>query len=770
MKLPAFDLKAMRCKLRGRLRSFEAARFRYVVACAAIAYLPFFIVMGFDCAARGIAAPLFCMHAALCCVQVLALTPLSPCWTAAFVAAFSFAYWFASDSIFAVLFFAVCILLMAVSRWIRPYPLLGKGVFRYLLIGTAVTAFVCLITLFILLLRSIGPLVGTFAVNRAFFVLLFAYLLSVFISAWGFSVLGASSDPRVFSRVLAAEGLLDPAPFSSTDTAETLFINALMRPACFISRIREHVEPSVGSFRVHSEIEYEIPENLRSLNDLYLPVVFQGKCELSRDLRVSGPASTALRRIDDDGMVELFCDAIAGAGANRGWPSIAQAHLHRFAREAFKYIDGETDADFSRRWLVLSEEMNLTDSTQKECLASLFMSLRYVKPICYEVHSGDTPAWNRGYVTIEVDRMSPLVPVRSVPSSAIERSYLKAKRLFTKKRLHFYYGLGGADCARSYHLSMAGPPKTYLSSLSIARTGGETEFYMCEDIRISSRYSQKLTRVYIKRGRGFSHAALDIGFEMRLQRPVATSAVTAIAVLLTIAYLFVSFVGGESCKVDVFKPLSVLSIGTIFSAWQAMDEYRAEEWLWLCIAVVAAASFVSIIMSMLTSLKLLDNDFPVVIIWGVCLVASFASAVATSVALFSKIKLHGAVMDRVPKMRRAHPHDLSSSRDIEFSDLINKQQEMLSSVDENDDTFHYSGRALRAEEAASKGLDMDYSSGLNRDAMYAQDIMQYRCLMSDRWSDGWLMTNWMSSINPYRLPSKLYCKAALDLIKQQSSE
>lgn len=231
-----------------------------------------------------------------------------------------------------------------------------------------------------------------------------------------------------------------------------------------------------------------------------------------------------------------------------------------------------------------------------------------------------------------------------------------------------------------------------------------------------------------------------------------------------------SFVGGEACNVDVFKPLSVLSIGTIFSAWQAMDEYRAEEWLWLCIAVVAAASFVSIIMSMLTSLKLLDNDFPVVIIWGVCLVASFASAVATSVALFSKIKLHGAVMDRVPKMRRAHPHDLSSSRDIEFSDLINKQQEMLSSVDENDDTFHYSGWALRAEEVASKGLDMDYSSGLNRDAMYAQDIMQYRCLMSDRWSDGWLMTNWMSSINPYRLPSKLYCKAALDLIKQQSSE
>ncbi len=246
MKLPAFDLKAIRCKLRGRLRSLEAARFRYVVACAAIAYLPFFIVMGFDCAARGIAAPLFCMHAALCCVQVLALTPLSPCWTAAFVAAFSFAYWFASDSIFAVLFFAVCILLMAVSRWIRPYPLLGKGVFRYLLIGTAVTAFVCLITLFILLLRSIGPLVGTFAVNRAFFVLLFAYLLSVFISAWGFSVLGASSDPRVFSRVLAAEGLLDPAPFSSTDTAETLFINALMRPACFISRIRERVEPRLG--------------------------------------------------------------------------------------------------------------------------------------------------------------------------------------------------------------------------------------------------------------------------------------------------------------------------------------------------------------------------------------------------------------------------------------------------------------------------------------------------------------------------------------------
>lgn len=765
MKLPAFDLKAIRCKLRGRLRSLEAARFRYVVACAAIAYLPFFIVMGFDCAARGIAAPLFCMHAALFCVQVLALTPLSPCWTAAFVAAFSFAYWFASDSIFAVLFFAVCILLMAVSRWIRPYPLLGKGVFRYLLIGTAVTAFVCLITLFILLLRSIGPLVGTFAVNRAFFVLLFAYLLSVFISAWGFSVLGASSDPRVFSRVLAAEGLLDPAPFSSTDTAETLFINALMRPACFISRIRQHVEPSVGSLRVHSEIEYEIPENLRSLNDLYLPVAFQGKCELSRDLRVSGPASTALRRIDDDGMVELFCDAIAGAGANRGWPSIAQAHLHRFAREAFKYIDGETDADFSRRWLVLSEEMNLTDSTQKECLASLFMSLRYVKPICYEVHSDGTPAWNRGHVTIEVEHMSPLVPVRSVPSSPVERAYLKVKRLLTKKRLHFYYGLGGADFARSYHLSMAGPPKTYLSSLSIARTGGETEFFMCEDIRISSRYSQKLTRVYIKRGRGFSHAALDVGFEMRMQRPVATSAVTAIAVLLTIAYLYAAYAGGKGYSVDVFKPLSVLSIGTIISAWQAMDEYRAEEWLWLCIAAVAAASFICIIMSMVTNLKLFDNSFVITIIWIVCLVASFASAVATSVALFSKVKLHGAVMDRVPKMRRAHPYDRSSSKDLEFHDLIIKQREMLKSADENDDTFHFSGWALRPESTLSGSLDNDWSDGLNRNAMYERDIMQYRCLMSDRWPDGWLMTNWMSSVNPYRLPSKLYCDSASKLLK-----
>lgn len=137
---------------------------------------------------------------------------------------------------------------------------------------------------------------------------------------------------------------------------------------------------------------------------------------------------------------------------------------------------------------------------------------------------------------------------------------------------------------------MAGPPKTYLSSLSIAWTGGETEFFMCEEIRISSRYSQKLTRIYIKRGRGFSHAALDVGFEMRMQRPVATSAVTAIAVLLTIAYLYAAYAGGKGCSVDAFKPLSVLSIGTIISAWQAMDEYRAEEWLWLCIAAVAAAS------------------------------------------------------------------------------------------------------------------------------------------------------------------------------------
>lgn len=752
-------------KLRGRLRSFEAERFRYAVVCASCAYLIFFFVMGVDYSATGVMAPLFYMHAVLCWVQLSALAPLRPYWAVTFAAAYCFIYWIAADSILAMLFFTVSILLMAVSCGVQSYPLLGKGVFRYLLIGTAATAFICLVFIFGFSLRSIGSIGEGPADTPTVLVLHLAYLLTVFISAWAFSVLGASSDPRVFSRVLIADGLEDPKQFSPVNNAETLFINILMRPACFISRIREHVQPSVGSFHVHSEIEYDIPENLRSLNDMYLPVVFQAKCELSRELKVSGPASIAMRRIDDDGMVELLCDAIAGAVASNDWPSIARTHLHRFAKEVFKFIDGETDAEFSNRWLVLANEMNLTDNAQIECFASLFMSLRYVKPICYEVHSDGTPAWNRGHVTIEVERMSPLVPVRSVPSSPVERAYLKVKRLLTKKRLHFYYGLGGADFARSYHLSMAGPPKTYLSSLSIARTGGETEFFMCEDIRISSRYSQKLTRVYIKRGRGFSHAALDVGFEMRIQRPVATSAVTAIAVLLTIAYLFASYAGGKGCAVDVFKPLSVLSVGTLFSAWQAMDEYRAEEWLWLCIAVVAAASFIGIILSMLTSLKLLENNLVVTTIWGACLIASFASAVATSVALFSKIKLHGAVMDRVPKMRRAHPHDRSSSRDIDFSDLINKQQEMLRSADENDDTFHYSGRALRAEGTASRGSDTHYSSGINRDAMYAQDVMQYRCLMSDRWPDGWLMTNWMSSVNPYRLPSKLYCDSASKLLK-----
>lgn len=404
--------------------------------------------------------------------------------------------------------------------------------------------------------------------------------------------------------------------------------------------------------------------------------------------------------------------------------------------------------------------MGSMSGSEREFFAQLFTSLRYVKPICYELRLGDSFDWSCGHLTLTVDRTAPLVPVRKSSSTFLGNAYLRIKRIFTKERLHYYFGLGSADCARSYHLTVAGPAKTFLSRFTIVRVGGLGEFFICKDIRVSSRYSQKLMRLYIRHGRGFSHAALDVSFEMLSQRPIATAVITAVAVLLTVAYLFAMIVLRHDCKIDVFKPVSVLSIGTLFSIWQAMDEYRAEEWLWSCVVAVSLSSLTVIIMSMLEALGFMTDRPVKVLIWTLCLTATLASAVAASSVFFSKIKLHGAIMDRVPKIRRVARHDKNSKDGIDFAKLIEVQMDMLRSAGETEDTFHFSDRAQRAEEDFAKGSLRGVLNGLNRQTMYIMGIRQYRCLISAEWPDGWLMPVWVSSMNPFRLPSKQYCEDA----------
>lgn len=382
-----------------------------------------------------------------------------------------------------------------------------KATLRHLLIGATGMGVCGSTALFVVLLRDAAVVRADSIFILQVMSLSTVYLLFSAVSVWGIARIGAASNPWFFTRVLRGESLEDPLPLIASPTPEVYVLNALLRPSHSISRIREHVEPSIGSFEVTSEIEFEIPEKISSSGDvLYFPVVLQGKCELTRDLRVSTPTGGELRRLNDGELLDLLFNAFQEIFSKSRWRKLDEEPLKRLIAEALGYNLYESDDRFYLRSERLLKSTGVGNEKQAELLALFIESTRYVKPICYRLSCISKDHDALSHVTLVINRTVPLVPVRRHPSGRASKVIARVKRLFTKKRLHFYFGLGNADCARSYHLSFSGPPDTYLCDLRIARVGGDDEFFICENIRVSSRYDQKQSRVFIRRGRGFSNA------------------------------------------------------------------------------------------------------------------------------------------------------------------------------------------------------------------------------------------------------------------------
>lgn len=589
-------------------------------------------------------------------------------------------------------------------------------------------------------------------------------------STWGYVRLASASDLHLFDTVLACDD--DLAPNSGNDvftstvrTAEEYLLHAIICPAVAITRMREHVVPDTGLFHVVSEIEYDVPPSIRSVEKLYLPVVFQGKQELTRGLKVSMPRGFGIpRRLNDDELVKVLAEALDKVSKWNSWELKDIAVYENLIRNAFLDKCDESDADYNKRVQSLFEELGDVKDEQLGFLSYFFSTVRFVKPICYELTCASRGAIR--HVSISVERSAPLVPVRRMPEKWLVGLRTKTRRLFSKRRMYYYYGLGGADCAQSYHLSFSGLPNTYLTTLHIEQIGEPGEFFICRDMSVSARYDQQHARLYVREGRGFSRSALAIAYEMRNHRPIAVVAIAALACLLVIAHLFFGDVmsgemGNPERMAHLFEPLSILSIGTLVSTWQAMEEYRAEEWLWLCIASTAAISLCAVIGFL--CYELLSPYTEVWYFgWIICLTAQFAVVEFSVLSFFEKVKMHGALMDRVPHALRASSVGFSGNRKNNFARFMRKQEKLVGpDGDEREGDTSVASRPRLSRRFANWMADGSIvkkhgALKMTRENRYKRDIRAYRHLMSVRWRDGWLMPVWSSTMNPYNLPSRVF--------------
>lgn len=685
-----------------------------------------------------------------------------------------------SASFSLVIFVCFSISLISYVAYFIMKPLEGKGVLRRLILGCALSSVLCSTILFSFAVALFSKSSATYPASWMAVFLCVAYLTCAGIAFWGIARLNAASDPWLFSYVLRSGSIKDPMPIAQSPTREIYLLNALMRPAFSITRIRDVVELGKHACHVHSQIEYRIPAaliqregsgQLGSKIRLTLPVVFQAKCEFTRNLTVAtygGSRNYRLYRLSDGELSNLLCMAFKQMIKMNNWVDIGKDEIRSLIEGALEYHVDETDFQFDARLrsLMVSAGLNSTQceksvqNNKGDCqfllekfVIEFFYALRYIKPICYVIEmDGESNIYSN--ITIEVERDVSFVPVRQMSINLLHRIALFLKRCLTKKRLHYYFGLGNADCCNSYHVSFRCPDDFYLSEVRIAQARNPVDFFICEDIRICSRYDQVWSQAYIKSGRGFSCAALEMKYERRNHKPVAALVATSfISLLMALALYSGVFSGDEGA--DAFLPLGVLSVSALITIWQAMEEYRAEEWLWLCIGAVAVSSSILAVITLFRGViqPLMGSVWELV--WRFCLTIHFVSGEVSALVLFEKLKLHGAIMDRVPRLRQVPASDPSSFYRYNFNELLSIQEARINYAESE------------FGQCSSRVWSPSLACSLGREGRYEIDIAAYRVLISKKWVDGWLIPMWTSSLNPYRLPSVSFSELARQAIKEQ---
>lgn len=674
------------------------------------------------------------VFAALQGVQAIALFRLSAGSGSAYVAVQSLAsltFCFCNLPFFSIAVIAIFISSILFCMNPDGATLLRAVVRKGLIACILVASFLLVLTFVLSLLCYVNSWKTSLLAVICFSAMLVASML---VAIWGYVRLMTSTNPRFFSNLKLfsddARLRVEPAP----RTASTYLLYAFLRMRDCVPRIRESIRPGVGCCRLLSDIEFEVPPALRSIKELYVPIVIQGRAEMVNDLEVRCDACAVARRLNDGQVVDLFSRAVTGLFCARGWIVDDSEALNGFVAGVLRgaSLTKTAGKDFGVERITKSQEA-------ASFLRAFEKRLRRVKPICVSLKlSSEQSSWDK-YITIKTERIVPLVPVRRPGTAAI------LIRKFTKRRMKYYFNLSGADCAQSYHLTFAGPSNTYLNTCQLLCMNEGTDLLFAEEMSVTNRYDQQNSRLYIRNGRGFKRAALSVSYEERGHKPVSALCAAAISSLLVMFYLALQFVFSEQdpqaspTSSDLVLPLTILTISSLASVWEAMEDHRAEEWLWLGGAITVVASLVAsvdlVVLSVAASLSEAWRLATVAVMLA-CLVAEFVVALFAVLALFERIKQHGALMDRVPVTRYASSSNVDCITLAQYCEMEAIAKDDFQDGSEGAAAYHVS------------------SGSFSKWGRYCEDIAQYSSLIGSDWSDGWLIPAWNAEISPYCAISK----------------
>lgn len=600
-------------------------------------------------------------------------------------------------------------------------------------------------------------------------------LYSAYIGAYSYVEIKSASNPYVFSRVCKI-GAHSSCDLNKDVSRNTVLIRALITPSALIKRVRESITPTTGAYKVNSEIEFLLPKVLQISESITLPVLFQGKCELMRNLVVNSKDGYRCRRLNDAELLNKLTEELNNYFSECHYPRLMDSKS--FCAYMLQTRRYQTDIQFKDdslscicRALGVNSIKDLNafqDKTENNrqavlTLKSLLESYRFAKPICYELSPSDKGGFIAASV-ITVERTVPQVLLRERAESIVGKGFLHIKRLLTKKRMHYYFGLGMADCCESYHLTFHGLKDCYLSGLNLNSIGLGRDIFFADKLIVSNRYDQQFSRLYIHEGRGFSGAALELSYEKRSHKPIAALTMAAVLCLMVMMYIYFAsgllLSGGKAAvdtgsgfdTSDLFRLITILSVGNVISIWQTMEDYFAEEWLWMGVGALAATTISALVLGLLLCMNAEWISF-IRLLWELLICLVYFTSAGSAYALYGKIKLHGNIMHKVPVARSIsdnyertlHPNDLDS--------IAKRYQDAINS-DSADPYFDYV-----FSDAYADGDIQPYAQG--RVSEYEMGIYFYRALIGSNWKDGWLFPVWASSVNPYHQGSKSFIDLAM---------
>lgn len=600
-------------------------------------------------------------------------------------------------------------------------------------------------------------------------------LYSAYIGAYSYVEIKSASNPYVFSRVCKSK-VNSNCELNEDASCSTVLIRALITPSVLLKRIREGITPATGAYKVTSEIEYYLPRNLQNANTITLPVLFQGKCELMRNLVVNSKDGYRCRRLNDAELLNRLTEELNNYFAECNYPQLIDSK--RFCAQLLQTSRYQTDKQFKNDSLLcickafgvnsvmdLNAIQEMSESNRQAILTlkSLLESYRFAKPVCYDLYQSNADGFIEAPV-ISVERTVPQVLLREKADTAIGKCFLCMKRLLTKKRMHYYFGLGMADCCESYHLTFHGLKDCYLSGLNFNSIGLGRDLFFADKLIVSNRYDQQFSRLYIHQGRGFSGAALELSYEKRSHKPIAALTMAAFLCLMVLVYIyFVSSLQLSSGMVtakadssfdtsDLFRLITILSVGNVISIWQTMEDYFAEEWLWMGVGSLAVTTILALVLGLLLCMNAGWIGF-IQLLWELLICLVFFTSAGSAFALYGKIRLHGNIMHKVPVARSISD---SYERTLHSSDLSNiaKEYQAVLGTELTDPYYDYVFSCVDAEDKFQP-----YAQG--RSAEYDMGIYYYRALIGSNWKDGWLFPVWASSVNPYHQGSKSFINLAI---------